>query len=368
MAKNDTCCEQFMNFGGKDEKTKLLRMLELYSGIGGMHFALQKACIPHAIIGAYDINTVANDIYKFNFPHSNHCQRNIHSLTVQELDDMKADLLTMSPPCQPFTRVGLKQDCLDNRTSSFLHIIQLMKHVQHGPTYILLENVKGFETSEARRMLLEVLNECGYVFQEFLLSPVQFGIPNSRLRYYLLAKKSPFQFCFKPSDDIFREFVDVPSSLDDKKCDILQNYLECDRCTDPYLISDRILLKYAMVFDIVDASSSNCCCFTKAYGHYFQGTGSILRQNCDVSMSEIFQKTLDKNLEETEKLELLKKLRLRYFTPTEVANLMCFPQHFKFPLTVTRKQQYRVLGNSVNVGVISELLKLLLNNESYVES
>lgn len=35
-------------------------------------------------------------------------------------------------------------------------------------------------------MLVETLKECGYIFQEFLLTPLQLGIPNSRMRYYLL--------------------------------------------------------------------------------------------------------------------------------------------------------------------------------------
>jgi len=33
--------------------------------------------------------------------------------------------------------------------------------------------------------------------QDLLLSPTQFGIPNSRLRYYLLAKQRPLSFCFE---------------------------------------------------------------------------------------------------------------------------------------------------------------------------
>lgn len=31
---------------------------------------------------------------------------------------------------------------------------------------------------------------------------------------------------------------------------------------------------------------------------------------------------------EYEKLELMQSLKLRYFSPREVANLMCFPKHF----------------------------------------
>lgn len=42
------------------------------------------------------------------------------------------------------------------------------------------------QESDSRDMLVETLKECGYIFQEFLLTPLQLGIPNSRMRYYLL--------------------------------------------------------------------------------------------------------------------------------------------------------------------------------------
>uniref|UniRef100_O14717-6 Isoform F of tRNA (cytosine(38)-C(5))-methyltransferase n=1 Tax=Homo sapiens TaxID=9606 RepID=O14717-6 len=47
-----------------------LRVLELYSGVGGMHHALRESCIPAQVVAAIDVNTVANEVYKYNFPHT----------------------------------------------------------------------------------------------------------------------------------------------------------------------------------------------------------------------------------------------------------------------------------------------------------
>uniref|UniRef100_A0A803TD37 DNA methyltransferase 2 n=1 Tax=Anolis carolinensis TaxID=28377 RepID=A0A803TD37_ANOCA len=44
-----------------------LRVLELYSGIGGMHYALQASNILAEIVAAVDVNTVANEVYTHNF-------------------------------------------------------------------------------------------------------------------------------------------------------------------------------------------------------------------------------------------------------------------------------------------------------------
>lgn len=56
----------------------------------------------------------------------------------------------------------------------------------------------------------------------------------------------------------------------------------------------------------------------------------------------------------------LEGLQLRYFTPREVANLHTFPDSFSFPAHVTRRQQYALLGNSLSVAVVAELLTYML--------
>lgn len=74
----------------------------------------------------------------------------------------------------------------------------------------------------------------------------------------------------------------------------------------------------------------------------------------------------------------LLSLGLRYFTPREVANLLCFPSQFgmkhfslfvieemminmclntEFPDGLSNKQKYRLLGNSLNVHVVTELIR-----------
>lgn len=83
-----------------------------------------------------------------------------------------------------------------------LHIIQNIIPNSKSLKYILVENVKGFECSLARDKLVATLIESGYTYREFLLSPVHFGICNSRLRYYLLAKKKPLDFSIPLQNDI----------------------------------------------------------------------------------------------------------------------------------------------------------------------
>jgi len=163
--------------------------LEFYSGIGGMSHALSRCAaalgLSYQVAMAFEINTNANTVYRANFGNPV-AQRSIQDHSVEFFEKFKADLFLMSPPCQPYTRVGLQKGAADARSESFFFILELLRALSHPPTYILIENVKGFEISDTREQSIQVLQECGYVFQEFLLSPSQFGIPNSRLRYYML--------------------------------------------------------------------------------------------------------------------------------------------------------------------------------------
>nr|SVE81464.1 EOG090X0A4V [Daphnia magna] len=338
------------------EETKL-RILELYSGIGGMHYAAELANVGAEVVFSVDINTSANEVYRHNFKQTNQQSRNIQSLSANEINKLKPNVIMMSPPCQPFTRVGLKLDVEDSRCSSFLHLLDVLPHLE-TVSLVLMENVVGFETSEMRNAFTKALKSCGFYFREFLLSPVSLQIPNSRNRYYLIAKKFT-NFAFGTETDIMTAF---PSN----SCDItipvgqktLEPYLEknfADEELARYLLPAKTLMKYWRILDVRQRSDISSCCFTKAYTHYAEGTGSVLQHDSNESFQEKFA-----DFEKDGNVAHLEPLQLRYFTPREIANLMGFPAHFSFPENTSLRTRYRLLGNSLNVLVVSSLLKILL--------
>ena len=60
--------------------------------------------------------------------------------------------------------------------------------------------------------------------------------------------------------------------------------------------------------------------------------------------------------------------RLRYFTPSEIKNLLGFPSDHVFHASIPLKKQYALLGNSLHVGTVARLLHILLSGESMQES
>ncbi|XP_022436308.1 tRNA (cytosine(38)-C(5))-methyltransferase isoform X3 [Delphinapterus leucas] len=363
-----------------------LRVLELYSGIGGMHQALRESCIPAQVVAAIDINTVANEVYKYNFPHTQLLAKTIEGITLEEFDRLSFNMILMSPPCQPFTRIGLQGDVTDPRTNSFLHILDILPRLQKLPKYILLENVKGFEVSSTRDLLIQTIGNCGFQYQEFLLSPtsVLMEFPQTESEHpqkhaidaenkteekKIEEKKVEPNICSDSSTQcsgkeaiLFK--LETAGEIDRKRQQdsdlsvrMLRDFLEDDIDMNSYFLPPKSLLRYALLLDIVKPTSRRSTCFTKGYGRYLEGTGSVLQTTEDVQIENIYKSLT--NLSQEEKITRLLMLQLRFFTPKEIANLLGFPPEFGFPEKTTVKQRYRLLGNSLNVHVVAQLIKIL---------
>ncbi|CAF3801550.1 unnamed protein product, partial [Rotaria sordida] len=214
--------------------------------------------------------------------------------------------------------------------------------------YILLENVSGFEYSQAHQLLLNTLETYNYYYQQYLLSPIQFGIPNSRLRYYLIAKQEEksidihssliqTQNSFYENDQITNKCSHSSEILIDSNQLMLINDFLISNENSNFELDEKQLKRALHVCDIITCHAKRSFCFTKSYGKYFEGTGSLIR-------------TLSN--------------RIRYFTPQEIANLHCFPLNYHFPEQITIRQAYSLLGNSLNVFVVGVLLENLFERSS----
>eukprot|EP00850_Spirogloea_muscicola_P003945 SM000016S01933 [mRNA] locus=s16:758452:762292:+ [translate_table: standard] len=186
-----------------------LRVLEFYSGIGGLRYSLEASGVSAVVVSAFDINEVANDVYDHNFGHRP-SQGNVQRLSVRELDKYDSDVWLMSPPCQPYTRQGLKKDSSDGRATSFLSLLEKLQKMRKPPRYLLVENVVGFEVSDTHARLMCALEQADFHAQEFVHSPIDFGIPYSRPRYFCLAKHRTVADCSPSLVDCYNQDMAVP--------------------------------------------------------------------------------------------------------------------------------------------------------------
>ncbi|KAG8963991.1 hypothetical protein FRC03_002329 [Tulasnella sp. 419] len=385
----------------------VIRALEFYSGIGGLHLALRRSLVKGIVVAAYDWDPSACTVYDFNYGIGISRRADISRLTASELSIHDAKLWLLSPSCQPYTVLNPNaQGHNDPRAASFIHIIDHIlpklhhDHLEAVPKWILIENVAGFETSFTRRKLLSTLTSLRYNITELLLTPLQFGIPNSRLRYYCLATFDETQAgCPMGTDDIITEpLTSIPSrdthilsnedhvnneststTIDSLP---LQEYLDPNwEKVDqhPQAIPKRVLKKWGRLFDIVKPGDRRSCCFTRGYTQMVERTGSILQLNQELDTTQTFDRFLSASpypteVEDSEVDVILGPLKLRYFTPTELLRIFHFNPPFTYspkvgdqeddqiawPPTTSTKTRYKLIGNSVNVEVVRRLIEYLV--------
>lgn len=205
----------------------------------------------------------------------------------------------MSPPCQPFTRQHPATEN-DPRSNALMHLIKSIQKLKKPPKYLALENVIGFEESPTCVALLDSLESTGYNFMQFDLTPSQFGVPNERPRFYLLAiLNGDFS-----ESDVSASTPDMGTVTVDDIADgaILGRVDRTVRTCIPgvapkdpialtaYLsesLSPSELMNLTMTekdleknaswcLDIVSPTDTYTSCFTKSYSKYFKGTGSVL--------------------------------------------------------------------------------------------
>ncbi|KAJ1653225.1 hypothetical protein GGF44_001988 [Coemansia sp. RSA 1694] len=363
--------------------------LEFFSGIGGLHYGLQQSGIAGKVAMSFDMNENANDVYEHNFFGQRPNNKAIDYLDLHDIDRHKANCWLLSPPCQPYTRGGKYLDDQDPRARGLIHLLRLLPRLAHIPDYLLLENVMNFENSRSRTILVTTLGHLGFAVQEFLLSPVQFGIPNNRLRYFLVARREwprpssaeagneqgeqAWIAANKQRTDEYlqrgRDAMHTQWPVDqatDVELAPLASYIDIKANDDPSLFVPEayILKRKNLEFDIVRASSELTSTFTKAYGSkHLIGSGSLLQT-----------KRLDVVESGFKSPERLLDLGLRFFSPKEVALLHHFPYAeageedlhgtrtipkytLRFPSSITQRQRLQLLGNSLNVQVVAELLR-----------
>ncbi|GJJ69938.1 tRNA (cytosine38-C5)-methyltransferase [Entomortierella parvispora] len=399
-----------------------IRALEFFSGIGGLHFGFNASGVEGQVLESFDMNQQANETYKLSFG-KHPVSRGIDRLLVKDIEKYNANCWLMSPPCQPYTRGGKLLDDQDNRAKPLLHLLDQLEKMKLPPTYLFLENVKNFETSRSRDRLVRLLNKMGYVFRECLLAPFNFGVPNDRLRYFLMARlRSSFsdeqqqQQLSSGTGDIRSKVFDpetepiytnwpFPAFVEDPNKKLnqhpftlpeIRHFLDKDESQNKEFLLPRqlVLERPNFRFDVLRPSSNRSSCFTKAYGshHVASGGGLLQTQNMDQQEYDFADS------------ESIANLGLRFLSPTEVARLHVFPlkeecpsdspfaikdanssvttelqdtltsirpfnprlaqnaegPFLKFPEKLKAIQRYKLLGNSLNVWVVAELLRAML--------
>lgn len=308
----------------KESINKDFTFIDLFAGIGGIRKAFES--VGGGCVFSSEIDYHAQYTYYTNFgvvPFGDITQ--IDPLTIP-----KHDVICAGFPCQPFSSIG-KREGFEHPTQGtmfheILNIIDIKK-----PKVVFLENVAGIINHDKKNTLKVIISELekrNYKVHYTLLNAKDFGVPQSRNRFYLVAFSTKVDF----------EFPNPPMLSED-----IGKYVETG--VKGYSISKHLQKSYLFKVDdgrpaIIDQNTKGHIKTLVSTYHKIQRlTGTFVRDG---------------------------ETGLRLLTASECKAIMGFPEDFVIP--VSRTQMYRQMGNSVVIKVVQKIAKEIVKSLSVADS
>ena len=210
----------------------MLKVIELFSGIGAQRQALKEAGIECEVVATSDIDKYANKVYEA-----------LHG-KVNNLGDIKAitnlpkaNLWTYSFPCTDISISGRMKgfEKGSNTGSSLLWEVErlLEKAKDSGtlPKYLLMENVKNIISKRFKPKFDEwcsFLNELGYKNFYQILNAKDYGVPQNRERCFMVSILNyDGKFTFPSKQELKIKLKDVLEEDVDEKYYLSNKLIDC---------------------------------------------------------------------------------------------------------------------------------------------
>lgn len=202
----------------------MLKVLELFAGIGACSKALDNIGIEHEIVDAVEIDKYA--VKSFNAIHGT----NFEPQDITKWDkDIQVDLIMHGSPCQDFSVAGRQAGGdKDSGTRSSLMYETLRIVEKLKPKYVIWENVKNLLSKKHRHNFdayLEAMEKLGYTNFYKVLNAKNYGVPQNRERVFTISMRErereyewpePFEL-EKRLKDMLEDVVDEKYYLTDEK-------------------------------------------------------------------------------------------------------------------------------------------------------
>jgi DNA (cytosine-5)-methyltransferase 1 len=152
-----------------------LKMLSLFSGIGGLDLAAEWAGIETVMFCERD--KFCQQVLKQHWP-------NVPIVEdVRNVRGMPVDVVTGGYPCQPFSTAGKRGGEADER-HLWPEMLRIVRECR--PAWVIGENVKGHLTLGHNEVCNDLERE-GYETRTFVLPAVAVGAPHKRERVFIVA-------------------------------------------------------------------------------------------------------------------------------------------------------------------------------------
>lgn len=166
--------------------------IDLFSGCGGLTLGLKRAGF--RVAGAVELDPTAIETYKVNHKRVLVWAQDICTLPVArvmrrlKIRRGQLDLLAGCPPCQGFSTMATLNgpiDGTDPRNDLVFEFVRFVRGMR--PKAVMLENVPGLAKDKRIKEVIADLEAMGYQCTSDILDAADYGVPQRRRRFILLA-------------------------------------------------------------------------------------------------------------------------------------------------------------------------------------
>lgn len=330
----------------------MIKVLELFAGIGACSKAFENLDIPHEIVDAVEIDKFA--IASFNAIHST----NFEPQDICEWDkDIECDLIIHGSPCQDFSIAGKGaggDDGSGTRSSLMYETLRIVGKLK--PKYVIWENVKNLLSKKHRHNFdayLQAMEKLGYTSYYQVLNAKDYGVPQNRERVFTISILGGGSFEFP-----------LPIPLEKR----LKDILEADVDQRYYLSEEQVAGLVASNYDqnkrFYDVGGVSPTLSTMAGGNRqpkivaSRGRGMNNEQHLEPRKDGLTNTITSVQKDNYLALDY----RIRKLTPKECWRLMGFDDtDFEKAARINSNTQlYKQAGNSIVVNVVEEIIKNLI--------
>jgi len=165
-----------------------MRMLDLFSGIGGFSLAAESVWKDLEIVGFCEIEKFAQKVLKKNFP-SVPIYDDVRTLNSKEINNI--DLLTGGFPCQDISMAGEGVGIEGERSGLWSEMFRIISDIR--PRFVIAENVSAITFRGLDRVLSD-LAQIGYNVEWQCISASEVGAWHKRERIWIIAYPNTYSF------------------------------------------------------------------------------------------------------------------------------------------------------------------------------
>ena len=353
----------------------MLRVLELFAGIGACSKALDNLGIGHDIVDAVEIDKYA--IAAFNAIHGT----NFEPQDITKWDkDIECDLIMHGSPCQDFSIAGKQaggDEGSGTRSSLMYETLRIVEKLK--PKYVIWENVKNLLSKKHVHnwnAYAEYMEELGYTNYCRVLNAKDYGVPQNRERVFTVSILGDGEFKFpsrrpltKRLKDVLEDNVDEKYYLTEDKLNIIYKWEQRQKDNGRgfrFEIKNGGSIGRAVTTSGDRPSSTNYVAIktanTKGYDLATDGDGVDLGYPDSKTRRGRVGHGVSKTLPTSDSQGVLDGFRIRKLTPRECYRLMGFDDASfdRASKVISNTQLYKTAGNSIVVPVLEAILKELL--------